>query len=360
MKSETFEEFQKVADELLKVNRLSGSEGSVLTKKRIKRFLGERGIKYSEEFFHVEKLFPVKASIEVNNLTIPCVPYIGSPSGRYEGYAKRDIIKGDIALVKVSEEAIKIPQAKDNGAKAVITYMETLNTHYYGIVSEGDFPVVNVKKEAIERIEDAYVRITVETKKEKVLCSNILFEIGRGPIVYLVAHTDTKPGVFGAIDNGIGFLLLLFIADELRKNYNLPYRVRFLLTDAEELGLEGSKFHIGMGVKYAYHCINVDAVGWYHPAVIYKDAEGYNGDKLMDMFARHIQDMKVSVDFRCSHRAKSDHIPFKKAGLQTLFLSSNPFTIRHTLYDNLDAVNWDIVRMWYELILSFLRRFHKL
>ncbi len=359
MRSETFEELQRTAEDLLKLNRLAGSEGNKLTKEKIKKFLREKGITYREEVFQIEKALPIKATIRVNNTTIPCVPYVGSPKGEYEGYVKRDPLGGDIALLGVSEERSKLPSLRERGIKAGITYLETLNVHYYGNVDE-EFPLVNVKKESIQLIEDAYIKLTIETKKESILCSNIVFDIGRGPIIYMVAHMDTKPYVFGAIDNGVGFLLLLFMADELRRNYHLPYRVRFLLTDAEELGLEGAKFHVGKGIKHAYYCINIDAIGWQHPAVIYKDAEGYNGDRLMDMFLRHLQDMKVSIDFKSCPRAKSDHIHFKKAGVQTLFLSSNPFTIRHTFYDNLEAVNWDIVRMWYELILSFLRRFHKL
>jgi len=56
----------------------------------------------------------------------------------------------------------------------------------------------------------------------------------------------------------------------------------------------------------------------------------------------------------------SDHIPFKRKGVEALFLSSNPFSLRHTFYDTYSAVDWDVVELWFEVLSSFLRRFHKL
>ncbi|SNZ13895.1 M28 family peptidase [Hydrogenobacter hydrogenophilus] len=355
MRSETLDELKRLADEVLRVNRLSGSEGNATAKRIIKKWLKHRGISYSEEFFYVERLMPIEASIEVGNTVVLGVPYAGSPSGVYEGYVKREPIEGDIALLRVSEE--KRDHVKK--AKACITYLDKVNTYYYGSVNGEGIPFVNIKLEDVQHIEDAYVKLTIKTKKEKVLCSNIVFDLGRGPTIYLVAHVDTAPEVFGSTD-GVGFLLLLFLADELKKNFYLPYRIRFLLTDAKELGLEGSNFHVSKGIKYAYYCINLDTIGWRNPAVIYKDAEGYNGERIMEMFFKHLQDMRMDIPFVSKSSAKSDHIPFKRKGVQTLFLSSEPFTINHTLHDNTEAINWDMVIVWYELILSFLRRFHRL
>ncbi|MGC8852859.1 MAG: M28 family peptidase [Hydrogenobacter sp.] len=355
MRSETLEELKRLADEVLRLNRLSGSEGNTTAKRVIKKWLRSRGISYSEEFFYIERFMPIEARIEIDDTVIFGVPYIGSPSGVYEGYVKREPIEGDIALVRVSEEE----HHRINKAHACITYMANFNTYYYGSVSGKGIPFVNVKLEDAQRIEDAYVKLTVKTKKEKILCSNIVFELGKGPTIYLVAHMDTMPEVFGAVD-GVGFILLLFLADELKKNFRLPYRIRFLITDAKELGLEGSNYHVSKGLKHTYYCINLDAIGWHNPAVIYKDAEGYNGERIMEMFLKHLQGMRMDIPFVSTSHAKGDHIPFKRKGVQTLFLSSYPFIIRNTLYDSVEAIDWDMVIVWYELILSFLRRFHML
>ncbi len=360
MKSDTLEEIQDISERLLRVNRLSGHEGNSKVKKAIKEILRRKGITYTEEKFYIEKFIPVKASLEAQGKRIKGVPYIGSPSGVYEGYLKRDPLEGDIALFEVSHEGEGIRRAKEKGAKACITYMEALSTYYYGAIEDESIPTVSIKERDLEGLEDAYVKVYIESQKKRLECSNIMFELGRGPTVYIVANIDTRHEVFGAIDNGIGFLLLIFVAYELKNTYRTPYRFRFLITDAKELGLEGSNFHIKKGIKHAYYCINLDSVGWYYPEVIYKDAAGYNSDRMMDMFLRHVEDIKVSVNFKAHEETKGDHIPFKKAGIQTLLISSYPFNLRHTFHDNLDAVNWDMVCVWYELILSFLRRFHRL
>ncbi|MFN3813988.1 MAG: M28 family peptidase [Aquificaceae bacterium] len=360
MKSDTLEEIQDISEKLLRINRLSGHEGNSKVKKALKEILRSKGIPYTEERFYVEKFIPMRAILEVQGKRIKGIPYIGSPSGVYEGYLKRDPLEGDIALFGVSHEIEGIRRAKEKGAKACITYMETLNTHYYGAIEDVSIPVVNIKEKDLDGLEDAYIKVYVESQKKKLECSNIIFELGRGPIVYIVDNIDTRHEVFGSIENGIGSLLLIFVADELKHTYKTPYRLRFLITDAKELGLEGSSFHVKRGIKHTYYCINLNSVGWYYPEVIYRDAEGYNSDRMMSMFLKHAEDIKMSVSFKACEEAKGDHMPFKRTGVQTLFISSSPFNLRHTFHDNLDAVNWDMFCAWYELILSFLRRFHRL
>ncbi len=360
MRNETFEEFQDLAYQLLTQNRFVGTQGHRKVKTDFMLFLESKNIKFSVEEFYVEKYVPKSSSLWVDGKDIPCVAYVGSPPAEVQALVKREFIEGDIALCPQREERAVIKSAHEKGCKAVITYLGDLDTHYYGNAQDTLIPVVNVKRSDLSLLEDARVKLKVESSKERIRCSNLIFEVGRGPLVYLIAHMDTKPDVFGAIDNGVGFLLLPFIYDELRKDFKIPYRFRFMITDAEEVGLEGAIFHVGNGLRHVFYCINVDSIGWSNPAVIYSDAEGPNGERIMDMFYRHMRDVKMEVDFRMSKGARSDHIPFKKAGVQTLFLSSNPFSIRHTFYDVVDAVDWDKVRMWFDLILSFLRRFHKL
>jgi aminopeptidase YwaD len=67
------------------------------------------------------------------------------------------------------------------------------------------------------------------------------------------------------IDNGLASLLLPYLYEELRENYSIPFKLRFLITDGEEVGLEGSKFHTLKKPKHAYYCINLDGIGWQNP-----------------------------------------------------------------------------------------------
>ncbi len=360
MKNETFEELYDLAQNLLKENRLIGAEGHKRTKEVIISLLEAKNIPFHTEDFVVEKFIPRECKLSVGNQDIPCVAYLDSPSAEIKGFVKRNPLKGDIGLCSYRQERHMLKRALDENYKAIVTYIENFNAHYYGYSNGAPIPVVNVKQDSLSVIEDAEAYIKVESTKKRIKCSNILFEIGRGPIVYITAHMDTKHEIFGAIDNGVGFLILPFLYEELRKNFNVPYRFRFMITDAKEVGLEGSWFHVNKGLKHVFYCINLDAIGWSNPAVIYSDSEGENGERIMNMFYNHIKDLKVDIDFKESKNASSDHIPFKKQGVQALFLSSYPFGLRHTLYDVIDAVNLDIVRMWFDVILSFLRRIHKL
>ena len=360
MRNETFEELKDLAYELLTQNRFIGTEGHKAVKESFLLLLEGLGIKYRTEEFFVEKSVPKSAKLLVNNQEVPCVPYVNSPDCEVKALVKRDFMEKDIALCAQKDEMECIKKAVEKGCSAVITYLDDMDTNFYGTVGENPIAVVNIKKSYLPLVEDAEVFLKVSSSKERIKCSNVIFELGRGPVIYVVAHMDTKPEVHGAIDNGIGFLLLPFLYSELRRDYQLPYRIRFLATDAEEVGLEGAHHHVSKGIKHTYYCINIDSIGWSNPAVIYSDMEGPNGEKIMDMFYRHIRDIGVDMDFKASKRGRSDHIPFKKMGVECLFLSSNPFTIRHTFYDVVDAVDWDKVRMWFDVILSFLRRFHRL
>ncbi|MDQ7082820.1 MAG: M28 family peptidase, partial [Aquificota bacterium] len=91
--------------------------------------------------------------------------------------------------------------------------------------------------------------------------------------LYLIAHIDSKPFVKGAIDNALSVALILMIAKEIRDTYSFPYRIRFLITDCEEMGLEGAKHHVE-NLKHTYYAIAVDSVGWVNPAVLSQRQRG--------------------------------------------------------------------------------------
>jgi len=361
MKSERLEFFKDFAYKVLSHNRLLGTEGSRRVRKLIESFLDYGSCNYKKETFSIKKLIPEETWLTVGQEKIKGVAYIGSRSIEKKAYAKRQYIEGDIALVPdlTKEKAI---QAQQKGAIAIITYRseDKADAYVHGHDMGVNIPIVSIKREDVPKVEDSEVLLKVKSSERSVEGVNFFMEIGRGPIIYLVSHMDTVTNIYGAVGNGIGFLLLLFLYAELRENYNAPYRLRFLITDARELGMEGIRFHLTKGLKHVFYCINLEGIGWHNPAVIYRDMGGYNGERINEMLYRHLRDIKVNIDFCEARERDGDHLPFKEAGIQTLYLSSHPFTIRHTIYDNYDAISWDHVVMWYEVILSFLRRFHKL
>ncbi|MCS6956907.1 MAG: M28 family metallopeptidase [Aquificaceae bacterium] len=361
MKGERLELFKELAYKFLTYNRLTGTREHKIVHKLIESFLDYISCKYSKEDFWVKKYIPKEAYIHAGKEKIRAVSYLGSPSTDLEAYVKRDYVEGDIALLpEITKE--KAFEARKKGAVAIITYREEdkVEGYTYGDFLGIDIPVLSVSRDSLQKLEDYKVRLLVNAVERSIRGTNIFMELGRGPIIYLVAHMDTVHGTYGAISNGVGFLLLLFLYEDLRKNYNAPYRLRFLITDGRELGLEGARFHSQRELKHVFYCINLEGIGWHNPCVIYEDMGGYNGERINHLFHKHVEDLKVKIDFYRVKERDGDHIPFKEKGIQTLFLSSHPLTIRHTAYDNYDAISWDHVVLWYEVIIAFLRRFHKL
>ncbi|MCY0866119.1 MAG: M28 family peptidase [Aquificota bacterium] len=360
MKSERLDLFKDLAYDVLSINRLTGTEGHKRAHKLIESFLEQLSCPYEKETFFVNRCIPKEAWIEVEGERIDCVAYIGSKEIEKEAYVKREYWEGDIALIPDLTRD-KAFEAQKRGAIAILTYREeALDGYVYGCYTGLDIPILSLQREHVSKVEDYRIKLFVKSKEETLQGQNWIMEIGRGPVIYLVAHMDTVHGVYGAMDNGVAFLLLLFLYEELRERYNTPYKLRFLISDARELGLEGVRWHLKKEPRHVYYCINLDGIGWHNPCVIYEDLGGYNGERINHLFYKHVEDLKMPIEFRRAKDLDGDHIPFKERGVQSLFLTSYPFTIRHTQYDNYDAINWDMVVMWYEVILSFLRRFHKL
>ncbi len=364
MRAELLEELKEITRFLSERNRLSGSPGLREAQEYIRKFVARNiRVPIKEETFQVEKYIPVEGRIRVNDREIKAYPLLGSLWGEMEGVVVREEedVEGKIALARVGEEreSEKARRLKERGALAVIFYTEDVDSPYFGTLNGNGLMALTVDRRTAEELTGNRVSLISRVRKTKLTCRNIYFDIGKGPFLYLIAHLDSKPFVKGAIDNALSVALLLMIAREIRDTYSFPHRIRFLITDCEEMGLEGARHHVE-NLKHTYYAIAVDSVGWVNPAVLYRDNAGYNGERIMEKFYRHLKDLKIDIPFRESKRARSDHIPFKEKGVQTLFLTSNPFTLRHTFYDIFESIDWDVTAMWFDVISSFLRRFHKL
>ncbi|MCS7195898.1 MAG: M28 family peptidase [Aquificaceae bacterium] len=361
MKGDRLEFFKEFAYKVLSYNRLTGTEGHRRARRLLESSLEYISSNYQKETFRVNRFIPTEAWLKVGEEKVRAVAYIGSKDTEIEGYVKEDYIEGDIALIPdlTREKAL---EAQRKGAVAIVTYRGDYraNGYVYGSYMGLSIPVLSIDRDDLRKVADFKVKLSVRSSEKTLEGTNLLMEIGRGPIIYLLAHMDTVQKVYGAVNNGVGFLLLLFIYEELRERYNTPYKLRFLITDGRELGFEGARFHVSRGLKHVFYCINLEGIGWHNPCVIYEDAKGYNGERINELFYKHVEDLKVKIDFRKAKEREGDHMPFKERGVQTLFLSSHPLTITHTLYDNYEAISWDHVVLWYEVILSFLRRFHRL
>ncbi len=363
MRSELLEELKEITALLSERSRVSSTPAIRESQEFVRRFLRKHSIPFVEEGFEVEKGMPVEARIKVNGTELKAYPFVNSMWGEREAevVSEEEDVRGKIALVKVGgeREEEKVRKLKERSAVGAIFYMEELNSPFIGNLNAESFLTVSVDRETALDLKGRTVRVISKVNRARIRGKNIYFDIGKGPFLYVTAHLDSKPFVCGAIDNAVSVALLLVLAKELKHSYHFPFRLRFMITDCEELGLEGARYHV-RNLKHTYYVVNVDSIGWSNPAVIYRDAGGYNGERIMEKFYRHLKDLKVEIPFREGKRGRSDHIPFKEKGVEALFLSSNPFTVRHTFYDTYSSIDWDVVELWYEIISSFLRRFHKL
>ena len=363
MRSELIEELREITDNLSSENRLASSEGLRRSRKYVLDYLRKLEVPFREEIFETQRDLPLESRVITKGEEIPAFPFVGSLPGEREAEVVREEgdVEGKIALVKLGgvRESEKAKELAERGAVGGIFYLEELDSPFAGTLNGTSFLALSVSREKALSLEGQKVRVVSKVRRSSVVGRNIYFDIGKGPFLYVIAHLDTKPFVRGAIDNALSVAMLLVMLKELKDSYQFPFRIRFLITDCEELGLEGARHHV-KGLKYTDWAINLDSIGWVNPAVIYKDSAGYNGERIMDKFDRHLRDLRIDIPFREGRRGRSDHIPFKEKGVQTLFISSNPFTLRHTFYDDINAVDWGVAELWLEVLLSFIRRFHKL
>ncbi|NPA32178.1 MAG: M28 family peptidase [Aquificae bacterium] len=368
MISERIKEIQRICEEICWQDRVSGSEGNKKVRNFIKKYLKESGFRPRSESFEVNKAMPISATLRADGVSYEVKPLIGSLWGEVSGEVVllRELggdeeLKGKLVAMPVggTRESEKAKFLRAKKANALIVYMDELDVYYSGTLGEVRFFGVSATREVVKELKGKKAILNVKTRQRKIRGENVFVEFGRGPIVYLIAHYDTKPGVLGAIDNGLSVAFLLVLARELYGFEELPFRIRVLFTDCEELGLEGSYHHV-LHIRNVFYAINLDSIGWKNPAVIYKDGAGYNGKLINEKFFRHLIDMRVDIPFVESKTGMSDHVPFKEKGVETLFLSSNPFTFRHTELDDVHAIDWEVVRVWYETVSYFVRRLHRL
>lgn len=368
MISEKIKEIQRVCEEICWKNRLSGTKGNKEARKFIKNYLKRKGFKVYEEDFSVTKTVPVSARIKCEGEEFPAFPLIGSLWGETSGEVvilknleEEKDLKGKVVALPVGgrRDSEKAKFLRDKKASGMVTFLEELDVPFSGTIGDVKFFAVNTTREIVKRIEGKNVILDIRTEKKEIKGKNLYVEFGRGPVLLLVAHYDTKPFVYGAIDNGLSVALLLVMSRELAGFQEIPFRIRILFTDCEELGLEGASHH-ALHSKNIFYVINLDSIGWKNPAVLYRDASGENGRLINEKLFKHLMDMKVDIPFVESKTGMSDHVPFKEKGAQTLFLSSNPFTLRHTQLDDYFAIDWEVVKVWYEVISYFVRRIHRL
>ena len=149
---------------------------------------------------------------------------------------------------------------------------------------------------------------------------NIIVTIGQGPEETVVAaHYDAfhfRDGSFsrGAVDNGASSVILVRLAEALRKQPPGRSRVRLIFFDLEEAGLAGSaKYVAAHGVAGIRNVVNLDING-YGDTVVYGDLKSAQNVALR----RSLVETCAAKDIPCLGLAEmpaGDDRSFSRAGV---------------------------------------------
>ncbi|MCG5217426.1 M28 family peptidase [Streptosporangium sp. KLBMP 9127] len=154
------------------------------------------------------------------------------------------------------------------------------------------------------------------------------------PTVMLGSHLDSVAGGPGINDNGSGSSALLEVALTLAgRNPTLDKHVRFAWWGAEELGLRGSTYYVantGVGGVEAY--LNFDMIASPNPGYFVYDDDA----ALQKLFNDYYATLGVQTERETAGDGRSDHTPFKNAGVRV----GGVFTGAETTKTTAQATKW--------------------
>ena len=280
---------------------------------------------------------------------------LGTVSGPlvHVGLAKEDDIPdegltGRIALIQRGEIMFeeKVSRVADAGASAAVIYNNVPRLFAGVLSSQADIPAISLSEEDGERLLEMMaagaldVTVSLETKtySSRNVIAQLPGDSGEDRVLVVGAHYDTTPGTQGANDNGSGVASLMAVARELAEGPPLPFRLRFLLFGAEEVGLFGSRHYVGSldqdEIDSIVAMINIDVPGSGHSlevigdTMLAADAVRYGGEHGIQI--RREQ----SLD-----GASSDHAPFREAGVPVMFILADDLSRINSPRDNIEFVN---------------------
>jgi len=288
----------------------------------------------------VEKVLPTSPPIEADRTTLPPLTDLSEiPS----------MITTEHLTTTVAE--LQGSGATDGG----------LGTRYYaspGNVVAAEYLVRRFAEYGLDVSYDDFVT------NDGLLGLNVLAEIpGSDPSqIYLVlghfdSTTDGGPVAPGADDNATGIAAMLEIARVLSR-FQLPHPVRFLATNAEEVGIQGAPAFaaraVEMGVPYA-GAFNIDAVGsTANGSLLILNADEdsiWLEDVLIDINDRFGLGQELRV--RQNPFIVADDNSLRDYGIPTVLLAREVYgwsATHHTPDDVIETVDFDNVRAATELV----------
>ena len=268
-----------------------------------------------------------------------------------EGEVSKDSVSGRIALIGRGEITFeeKTTRVAEAGAVGVIIFNNEDGVFRGQLRDQADIPVVAIRRADGERLlrlmGEGEVEVTIAAEAETKESRNIIAErtggTGNGKVVIIGAHYDTTPDTQGANDNGSGVAALLTVAEELVAD-DLPFRLRFMLFGAEELGLYGSRHYVdGLDLgelDSIIAMINIDAVGSGTRLEII--GEDWLVDPVVDYAELHGIPVREQ---ELSRWGGSDHASFRDAEVATLFLIGSDLSRINSPEDDIEFVRRELM-----------------
>ena len=268
-----------------------------------------------------------------------------------EGEVSEDSVSGRIALIGRGEITFeqKTTRVAEAGAVGAIIFNNEDGVFRGQLRDQADIPVVAIRRTDGERLlelmGEGEVEVTIAAEAETKESRNIIAErpggTGNGKVVIIGAHYDTTPETQGANDNGSGVAALLTVAEKLVDD-DLPFRVRFMLFGAEELGLYGSRHYVDgldLGERDSIIAmINIDSVGSGTRLEIIGE------DRLVDPVVDYAGLHGIPVREQDPSRwGGSDHASFRDAEVATLFLIGDDLSRINSPEDGIEFVRRELM-----------------
>jgi len=198
------------------------------------------------------------------------------------------------------------------------------------------------------------------------VCNLVAEKVGvKNPdqVLAVVAHMDSVGHDFaGADDNASGVSALLEMAFVL-KNISLNKTIRFILTNAEEQGLLGSRHYLAglsqSDISEFELVINMDMVGYNSNGIVELETNP-NLENLAKYFANLAENYTTLKSKITLGAWGSDHVPFLDAGINAILTLEDWETktpCYHKACDKIESLNFnyaaEVVKLNIAAIMSF-------
>ncbi len=291
--------------------------------------------------------------------------YAGRGTG--EDFSGVDV-NGKIALIEGGGGLSlreKVEGAGEAGAEAAVIFNEEpdAGASWGRFYEDTEIPAIGIGNRegrgllrALETGSNLEVRVSkapLAQQPSRNVVAELNNDIEDDETLVIGAHYDTTPNSPGANDNGSGVAAALVVAEELSDD-ELPFDLRFVLFGSEEIGLNGSFAHVGGLAEGESEnilvMINLDVVG---TGVL----TGIGSESMVELAVEAAESIGIElgvVDLPAGYG--SDHIAFRLAGIEVIFLFADDVTYINSPLDTLEHLQPEPLAQSVELTLEIVER----